>query len=154
MRNYETLLARIAAWLKTDGKLFVHLFAHRTLMYPFETEGADNWMGRHFFTGGLMPAADTLLWFQRDLALERRWLLPGTHYQRTAEQCLANHDRNARAVHAILEHAYGASSAPLWAQRWRMFWMACAETFGYADGSEWLVGHYLFTRARPSRGDC
>ena len=39
MRNYETLLGRIAAWLRPGGKLFVHIFAHKTLMYPFETEG-------------------------------------------------------------------------------------------------------------------
>jgi cyclopropane-fatty-acyl-phospholipid synthase len=146
MRNYEALLSRIASWLKPDGKLFVHIFAHRTLMYPFETPGEGNWMGRHFFTGGLMPAADTLLWFQRDLQLQARWEVDGTHYQRTADDWLANQDRNRTAVMRVLESAYGKELAPLWFQRWRMFWMACAELFGYADGQEWGVMHYRFAR--------
>jgi cyclopropane-fatty-acyl-phospholipid synthase len=144
MRNYETLLARIAAWLTQHGKLFVHVFAHRTYLYPFETEGAANWMGRHFFTGGLMPAADTLSWFQRDLTLEERWLLPGTHYERTANHWLERQDARYAPVLAVLARVYGSELAPLWAQRWRLFWMACAETFGYALGSEWLVAHYRF----------
>jgi cyclopropane-fatty-acyl-phospholipid synthase len=144
LRNYETLLARIATWLAADGKLFVHIFAHRAHLYTFET--ADDWMGQHFFTGGIMPSADTLLWFQRDLALERRWLIPGTHYQRTANHWLANQDARREAVKAALAAHYGAESAALRAQRWRMFWMACAETFGYARGNEWLVAHYLFGR--------
>jgi cyclopropane-fatty-acyl-phospholipid synthase len=148
LRNYETLLARIASWLAVDGKLFVHIFAHRLLLYPFETQvdGADDWMGLHFFTGGLMPSVDTLLWFQRDLVLEQRWLTPGTHYQRTANHWLANQDANHEAVRSLLAVHYGTESAALRAQRWRMFWMACAETFGYARGSEWLVAHYLFGR--------
>lgn len=147
MRNYETLLSRIASWLRPGGKLFVHIFAHQTLLYPFETAGEDNWMGRHFFTGGVMPAADTLLWFQRDLQLEERWKVDGTHYQRTADHWLANQDQNRAAVMRVLEDAYGKELAPMWFQRWRMFWMACAELFGYAGGQEWGVMHYRFVRA-------
>lgn len=146
MRNYDTLLQRIASWLRPGGKLFVHIFAHKTLMYPFETTGGDNWMGRHFFTGGLMPASDTLLWFQRDLQIEQRWHVDGSHYQRTANHWLANQDARRDQVMPTLIQAYGAKAAPLWYQRWRMFWMACAEMFGYADGQEWLVAHYRFTR--------
>ena len=146
MRNYEVLMARIGSWLKPGGKLFVHIFAHKTLMYPFETEGEDNWMGRHFFTGGLMPAADTLLWFQRQLHIERHWQLDGSHYQRTADHWLQRQDRNREAVMKVLQQAYGAQTAPLWYQRWRMFWMACAEMFGYAGGQEWLVAHYRFCK--------
>ena len=145
MRNYETLLGRIASWLKPGGKLFVHIFCHRELMYPFETQGADNWMGRYFFTGGLMPSADTLLWFQRDLAIEQQWRLSGTHYEKTANAWLANQDAHRAQVLDILGVAYG-KDAPRWHQRWRMFWMACAELFGYRGGNEWLVGHYLFAR--------
>ena len=145
MRKYDTLLGRIAHWLRPGGKLFVHVFAHRTLMYPFQTQGRDNWLGRHFFTGGLMPAADTLLWFQRDLAIEQRWLVDGRHYQRTANHWLARQDAAREAVLAELTTAYGPQ-ARLWFQRWRMFWMACAELFGHAGGSEWLVAHYRFAR--------
>jgi cyclopropane-fatty-acyl-phospholipid synthase len=148
MRNYETLLARIAGWLRPAGKLFVHVFAHRTCLYMFETEGADNWMGRHFFTGGLMPAADTLLWFGRDLVCEQRWLLDGTHYARTANDWLSKQDENQDRVDEILSNAYGAADAALCAQRWRMFWMACAETFGYRSGREWLVAHYRMVRTQ------
>jgi cyclopropane-fatty-acyl-phospholipid synthase len=146
MRNYEHLLQRVGAWLKPGGKLFVHIFCHRTLLYPFETAGEDSWMGRHFFTGGLMPAADTLLHFQDDMRIEERWLLPGTHYEQTANAWLENQDRNRDAVMDILTTAYGQASARLWHQRWRMFWMACAELFGHAGGSEWLVAHYRFCR--------
>lgn len=146
MRNYETLLGRIAGWLRPGGKLFVHIFAHRTLMYPFETDGADNWMGRHFFTGGLMPASDTLLWFQRDLGIEQRWHVDGTHYQRSANHWLTNQDMRKDQVMKVLIAAYGHQAGPLWFQRWRMFWMSCAELFGYADGQEWLVAHYRFVR--------
>ncbi|TDK27536.1 class I SAM-dependent methyltransferase [Luteimonas aestuarii] len=148
MRNYGTLMSRIAASLRPGGKLFVHIFVHRTLMYPYETEGEDNWMGRHFFTGGLMPAADTLLHFQDELLLSRRWLLDGTHYRNTANDWLRNQDQNREACMAVLREAYGAQAASLWFQRWRMFWMACAELFGYRDGQEWGVAHYLFDR-RP-----
>lgn len=146
MRNYDILLRRISNWLRADGKLFVHIFVHRTAMYPFETDGEDNWMGRHFFTGGLMPASDTLLWFQRDLRIENRWHVDGTHYQRTANHWLANQDAQRDDVMQSLVTAYGSELAPLWFQRWRMFWMSCAELFGYADGQEWLVAHYLFAQ--------
>jgi len=144
MRNYDQLLGNISRWLKPDGKLFVHIFCHRSLMYPFETQGDDNWMGRYFFTGGLMPSADTLLHFQQTLAIEQRWLLPGSHYQKTANHWLANQDANQDEVLRVLAAAYGQDEARRWHQRWRIFWMACAELFGYDGGNEWLVAHYRF----------
>lgn len=146
MRNYKRLLGNIAGWLKPGGKLFVHIFAHRFLMYPFLTEGEDNWMGRYFFTGGLMPSADTLLHFQDELTLEQRWLLPGTHYERTANHWLENQDRNREEVMQVLAGTYGAGQAARCHQRWRMFWMACAELFGYEGGRQWLVAHYRFSK--------
>ncbi|MCR6496259.1 cyclopropane-fatty-acyl-phospholipid synthase family protein [Thermomonas sp. S9] len=146
MRNYERLLGRIGHWLRPGGRLFVHIFAHRTLLYPFETAGSDNWMGRHFFTGGLMPSADTLLHFQQALKIRRQWLIDGTHYAKTANHWLQAQDAHRAEVMAVLREAYG-EAAGLWFQRWRMFWMACAELFGHADGQEWLVSHYLFERA-------
>jgi cyclopropane-fatty-acyl-phospholipid synthase len=143
MRNYEALLERIAGWLTGDGKLFVHVFCHRELMYPFVDSGQSDWMARNFFTDGLMPAAGTLREFQKDLALEAEWWVDGGHYERTANAWLQNLDRNRSAVTQALAATYGPDSE-LWLQRWRMFFMACAELFGYQDGTEWFVAHYLF----------
>lgn len=146
MRNYEELLGRIAGWLKDGGRLFVHVFAHRLYAYPFGTERDDDWMGRWFFTAGLMPAHGLLPLFDRDLRPVRNWEVNGTHYQRTAEAWLANLDANRREAMKVLAGAYGDAQAGRWLQRWRMFFMACAELFGYRGGSEWQVSHYLFEK--------
>jgi len=144
VRNYAVLLERIAGWLNDDGKLFVHIFCHRNLLYPFEDQSAGDWMARHFFTGGLMPAADTLLFFQEHLCIERRWTVSGSNYAKTARAWLANLDARRDAVTRVLADAYGEQQARRWLQRWRMFFMACEELFVYRHGTEWLVCHYLF----------
>jgi cyclopropane-fatty-acyl-phospholipid synthase len=144
MRNYEKLMGRIAGWLRPEGKLFVHIFCHRTLMYPFETEGEDNWMGRYFFTGGLMPAFDTLLHFQERLQIEERWLVDGIHYKKTLDAWLRKTDAHKNEILEIFTRTYGAAQSQVWLQRWRMFYMACSELFGYNNGTEWPVAHYLF----------
>lgn len=148
MRNYQDLMGRIGQWLRPGGRLFVHIFVHRERAYPFETDGAGNWMGRHFFTGGIMPAFNTLLHFQRDLQLEQQWFVDGRHYEKTANHWLANQDGRAADARAVLAKAYGDALAGLWHQRWRMFWMACAELFGYDGGQQWGVAHYCFVRER------
>jgi cyclopropane-fatty-acyl-phospholipid synthase len=141
VRNHEALLARIAAWLRPGGRLFAHHFCHREAAYPYETDGAGNWMGRHFFTGGMMPSEDLLLRRQRDLIVEAQWRVSGLHYARTSEAWLANLDAHGGAVSAALAEAYGAAAAPLWRQRWRLFFLGCAELFGARGGREWFVTH-------------
>lgn len=146
VRNYDALFGRIRSWLADDGKLFVHIFCHRDLVYPFETDGDKNWMGRYFFTGGLMPSIDTFSQVQSHLKIEAEWPVNGQHYEKTAEAWLDNLDQNREMVEAVFARTYGDEEAKLWIQRWRMFFMACAELFGYRDGNEWLVCHYRFTR--------
>ena len=145
VRNYRHLLGKIGGWLKPRGKLFVHIFCHRYLAYPFETEGAGNWMGRHFFTGGLMPAADTLLHFQDDLVLENRRLYSGMHYARTARAWLDNVDRRRSEAMRVMDSLHG-DQGRVWLQRWRMFFMACEELFAFDRGNVWMVAHYRFRR--------
>jgi cyclopropane-fatty-acyl-phospholipid synthase len=147
MRNYELLLRRIASWMKPEARLFVHIFCHREYAYAFKTEGPNNWMGRNFFTGGIMPSYDLLLCFQDDVTIEDRWQLSGKHYQRTAEQWLSNMDRRQGQIMPVLEDAYGKKDAALWFRRWRIFFMACAELWGFRGGEEWLVAQYLFKKA-------
>jgi cyclopropane-fatty-acyl-phospholipid synthase len=146
MRNYQTLLNRISKWMKPEAKLFVHIFCHRYVMYPFETDGDDNWMGKYFFTGGIMPSADTLLHFQQDMSIQQRWLLSGEHYEKTSNHWLANQDANREEIMQIMKSTYGEKDAKRWFNRWRMFWLSCAELFGLEDGNEWLVAHYLFCK--------
>ncbi|HOZ04095.1 MAG TPA: cyclopropane-fatty-acyl-phospholipid synthase family protein [Arenimonas sp.] len=146
MRNYQTLLNRISKWMKPEAKLFVHIFCHRYVMYPFETDGDDNWMGKYFFTGGIMPSADTLLHFQQDMSIQQRWLVSGEHYEKTSNHWLANQDANREEIMQIMKSTYGEKDAKRWFNRWRMFWLSCAELFGLEDGNEWLVAHYLFCK--------
>jgi cyclopropane-fatty-acyl-phospholipid synthase len=145
MRNHSELMRRIHDWLNPQGRLFVHIFCHRKLAYLFETEGAANWMGRHFFSGGMMPSAEWLLTFPQPLALVERWFWNGRHYEKTSNAWLAKMDAQAKTLMPLFEKTYQAE-ANRWFMRWRIFFMACAELFGYAGGEEWLVAHYLFEK--------
>jgi cyclopropane-fatty-acyl-phospholipid synthase len=146
MRNYRELFKRINGWLAPQGKFFMHIFVHRSVPYLFEDRDTSDWMSRYFFSGGMMPSDDLPLFFQDQLKMVNRWRWGGSHYQKTAEAWLQNLDHNRSEVWPIIEQTYGRDFARMWFMRWRMFFLAVSELFGYRDGSEWFVSHYLFSK--------
>jgi len=145
MRNYKKLLSKISSWLNDDGKLFIHIFTHQSVVYPFENQGEADWMAREFFSGGMMPSHDLLLHFQDDLIIDDVWSMSGTHYEKTSLAWVNKMDANKDSIMKIFLKTYG-DDAKLWFQRWRIFFMSCEKLFGYNNGSEWGVSHYRFNK--------
>jgi cyclopropane-fatty-acyl-phospholipid synthase len=143
VRNYAVLFRRIASWLRPGGALFAHVFAHARYAYPFEDAGASDWMAREFFTGGIMPSAQLFHRFDDDLVVDAEWQLAGTHYARTAEAWHRNLVGQRDELCAILGDRRRF-------QRWRVFFLACAELFGYRAGREWIVAHYRLVPRRAA----
>ena len=146
MANWQGLLARVRGWLKPDGRLFIHVFSHDRAPYRFDHGDENDCIAQHFFTGGIMPSHGLIHRFPDLFAVQREWRWSGTHYRRTALDWLANYDANAREIGVILRKVYGRD-AGLWRRRWRMFFLATAELFGYDDGRPWGVSHYLLRAA-------
>ena len=152
MRNYRELFGRVHQWLSPGGRFFMHIFCHRSTPYEFLDQGESDWMSRYFFSGGIMPSDDLPLHFQDRLRLLRRWRWNGAHYERTSNAWLDNMDKRREEIMPIMEATYGQRDAAKWFQRWRIFFMACAELFGLRSGREWYVAHYLFQRAEDVPG--
>jgi len=150
MRNWGALFARIAGWLRPDGRFFLHVFCHRLLAYPYLDRGPADWMARHFFTGGIMPSADLPRRWDEHLEVAAQWPVGGLHYSRTLEAWLRRMDADRDALMPIFEATYGEGAAR-WFARWRMFFMACSELFRFAGGEEWFVTHTLL-RPRGAAG--
>ena len=148
MRNYKNLLAKISTFLKPEGKLWIHIFVHKEYAYLYEVKDESDWMSKYFFTGGIMPSDDLMLYFNDDLVVEKHLHVKGTNYGKTAEAWLANMDMKKNEIMPIFEQTYGVDQAMKWWVYWRLFYMACAELFLYNDGNEWFVSHYLFHKTK------
>jgi len=146
MRNYQKLMQMVASCLKQDGKLFVHIFTHKEYTYKFEVTDQSDWMSRYFFTGGIMPGDDLLLYFDEEMNIEKHWHVSGLHYSKTAEAWLRNMDLHKKEIMTIFSKTYGQAASLKWFVYWRIFFMACSELWKFNKGNEWMVSHYLFRK--------
>ncbi|PDH28456.1 MAG: SAM-dependent methyltransferase [Puniceicoccaceae bacterium MED-G31] len=144
VRNHQQLFSQLKSWLHPSGKIFVHIFTHRSQTYLFEDKNSKDWMSRYFFTGGIMPSADLLPTAANEFNEEARWSVNGQHYSRTLEAWLQKQDLQSVEVLRSLQPCYGKDTK-LWLQRWRIFYIACSELFAYNSGHEWCVTHYRFS---------
>lgn len=146
MRNYQLLLEKLSGFLIPGGKLFVHIFTHRDYAYLYKETDESDWIARYFFTGGIMPSDNLLHSFQDHFQMEEHWQVSGVHYQKTSEAWLANMDRNRQRIMPILNDVYGVDASQKWWSYWRVFFMSCAELWGYQNGTQWIVSHYRMVR--------
>ena len=146
MMNWRELMVRLRAWLKPDGRLFLHIFTHRSGAYLFDRADGEDWIAQHFFTGGVMPSHHLIRQYADLFEVEKEWRWSGVHYQRTAQDWLDNFDSHRDEIERVLRKVHGGETA-LWMRRWRWFLLATAGLFGYADGSEWGVSHYRLKAA-------
>jgi cyclopropane-fatty-acyl-phospholipid synthase len=146
MMNWRELMMRVRSWLAPDGRFFMHIFAHRSGTYLFDSSDTEDWIAQHFFTGGVMPSHYLIRQYADLFEIEKEWRWSGTHYQRTALDWLANFDAHRDEIEGILRSVYG-DDTNLWMRRWRWFFLATAGLFGYAGGSEWGVSHFRMRKA-------
>jgi cyclopropane-fatty-acyl-phospholipid synthase len=146
MSNWRALLTKVRGWLKPDGRLFIHIFTHKTGPYRFDVEDEADWIAQHFFAGGVMPSHNLMAQFPDLFTVEQDWRWNGAHYEKTALHWLENYDRNVALIRPVLRSVYG-DKAVLWHRRWRLFFLATAGLFGHRGGNEWGVSHY---RLKPA----
>jgi cyclopropane-fatty-acyl-phospholipid synthase len=139
MRNWKELLHRISTWLKPEGKVFIHVFTHRTLGYRFN----DTWASERFFTAGTMPSHDLLMRFNDDFVVKQSWALNGAHYAKTLDAWLRRYDARKDEAFALLRAENTEYDAKRLFNTWRVFFIATTETWKWKKGDAWTVSHYL-----------
>jgi cyclopropane-fatty-acyl-phospholipid synthase len=104
----------------------MHIFTHRSGAYLFDRGDREDWIAQHFFTGGVMPSHHLMRQYADLFAVEKEWRWSCTHYQRTAQDWLANFDAHRDAI----EQRMGRQPLP-----------GEAGVAGYSRGSSWNAAH-------------
>ena len=145
-KNSKKLMNSINDWLKPNGMFFMHVFAHKDNPYYFDTSQDNAWMAKYFFTGGMMPNHNLFRDLESNLDYQKSWMLSGTHYEKTSNAWLDKMDLNKQNIIELFKKNNGNAIAKRKFHFWRLFFIACAEIFGYDNGAEWVVSHHLFKK--------
>ena len=145
LRNYKLILNSLNHALKSDGKLFIHIFCHKKLTYLYEVKNNLDWMTKYFFQGGIMPSKDIFQYFEGELEMINQWDINGNHYSKTCKAWLKNHYKNKKKILDIFDKHY--DEPKIWFNRWRIFFLSCEAFFALNNGKEYFVAHYLFKKS-------
>ena len=146
-KNTKKLMNLINDWLNPNGLFFMHVFAHKENPYYFDRDQKNAWMAKYFFTGGMMPNHNLFKDLKSNLEYQKSWMLSGEHYEKTSNAWLDKMDQNKRKILSLFERSNSSSIAKRKFHFWRLFYIACAEIFGYDNGNEWVVSHHLFKKS-------
>ena len=146
-KNTKKLMNLINDWLNPNGLFFMHVFAHKQNPYYFDRDQKNAWMAKYFFTGGMMPNHNLFKDLKSNLEYQKSWMLSGEHYEKTSNAWLDKMDQNKREILSLFERSNSSSIAKRKFHFWRLFYIACAEIFGYDNGNEWVVSHHLFKKS-------
>ena len=146
-KNTKKLMNLINDWLNPNGLFFMHVFAHKENPYYFDRDQKNAWMAKYFFTGGMMPNHNLFKDLKSNLEYQKSWILSGEHYERTSNAWLDKMDQNKSKILSLFERSNSSSVAKRKFHFWRLFYIACAEIFGYDNGNEWVVSHHLFKKS-------
>lgn len=146
IRGIKSVLQQLRELLQDDGRLLVHTFVHQHANYIFED---NSWMGRQFFTGGMMPSSTLYTTIGEDIGLQlvkhESW--NGKHYEQTSELWLREMYANRWSIIRALG-GFNLIDGMLQFQRWRLFYLAVCVCFGMNQGQEWFVDVKLFSKAK------
>jgi len=146
-KNTKKLMNLINDWLNPNGLFFMHVFAHKENPYYFDRDQKNAWMAKYFFTGGMMPNHNLFKDLKSNLEYQKSWMLSGEHYEKTSNAWLDKMDQNKKEILSLFERSNSSSIAKRKFHFWRLFYIACAEIFGYDNGNEWVVSHHLFKKS-------
>ena len=144
LRNYQSILSTLNLLLKDSGKLFIHIFCHKSLLYLYEIESDSDWMTKYFFQGGIMPSLDIFEHFDESFRLADRWSVNGRNYSKTSKLWLRKMYQNRAQIMRVLSQHY--DDPRRWFNRWRIFFLTCEVFFALNDGDEYFVSHHLLEK--------
>ena len=145
LRNYKLILNSLNSFLKTDGRLFIHIFCHKKFTYFYEVKNNLDWMTKYFFQGGIMPSVDIFEYFKDEFIIINQWNINGNNYSKTCKAWLDNHYKNKKKILDIFKTHY--DKPIIWFNRWRIFFLSCEAFFALNNGEEYFVSHYLLKKS-------
>ena len=105
----------------------------------------SSFMERHFSAGSMIMSPD-LLFLIDGVTVVEQWLVNGKQFQRSANLWLQNMDKHKKDIIRILEKESDLASSIATFNRWRIYFLTISESYGYNQGSEWMIAHYLITK--------